>query len=69
MNFMDNAILEDALADADSDGRIVKSRARLNKEYGRIGSGTDAGPDLDTPPEYADQTDEGYVGIGIQPMG
>lgn len=71
-NVIDQILLEDALHDATHHGAVVKSRATLNKAYGRIGTSGRNDTDSDDEdsiessrdsPVYAEQTEFGYVGF------
>jgi hypothetical protein len=66
MDMIDNLIVEDSVYDEDHQGLVLKKRASLNKDYGRIGitindervfgksgaSGT---------PEYLEPDDDGMI--------
>lgn len=76
MDMIDNLIVEDSVYDEEHNGAVIKKRASLNKEYGRMGitindervfgkSGTGGAP------EYLEPDDNGMIpGLeGIPMMG
>lgn len=66
-NVIDHLLIEDAVRDNESRGAIIKSRAQLDKQYGRIGKGDNdefsMQPSGNSQLNYVDQTEDGFVGL------
>jgi hypothetical protein len=83
-NIIDDILVEEALKNAETDDALLKVRSTLDKEYVKFSDTEpelSAPPEfVDFIPEdyegvvdyipmdYAEQSDEGYVGLGIAPM-
>lgn len=64
MNLIDAIIVDETLRDAESNGVLSKIKTAVKKQYGIINKDhLTADESRHTPPQYADQTEDGYVGL------
>lgn len=66
MNILDNIVVEDALRNQETADKLKETRARLNKNHGRIGSGAkdgSTGYSGGSQLNYIQPTERGYQGL------
>lgn len=70
-NIIDDILVEDTLRDAETQGTLHKIRLTLDKAYsGKSMNDDDPAYNFDYENmEYAESTEDGYVGINLTPLG
>lgn len=76
MDMIDSLIVEDSAYDSRHQGGIMKMRASLNKDYGKIVNEDDSDGSIDVDPDsmlasetHVAASEDNFAGLGLSPLG